>query len=105
MTSAQTVLTRESQCAEGTFTFCSATTESSNQINKPIHQQSIALTADDSSASNQSVVARASVRRDDLPIRLLFKAAETLWWGILVASVLWEFDRNGNAIDFGLFTI
>jgi len=55
MTSAQTVLTRESQCAEGTFTFCSATTESSNQINKPIHQQSIALTADDSTATDLNV--------------------------------------------------
>ena len=33
MTSARTVLTRESQCAEGTFTFCSATTELLNQTN------------------------------------------------------------------------
>lgn len=35
MTSAQTVLTRESQCAEGTFTFCSATTELLDQTNHP----------------------------------------------------------------------
>lgn len=44
ITSVQTVLTRESQCAEGTFTFCSATTEHQNQTRHP--RPSITASAD-----------------------------------------------------------